>query len=286
MQYRKLGPDGPTVGAVGIGGMLLSISGRPPEDQGIRVIHAALDAGVSFIDTADSYCLDDQDFNHNEKVVGKALRGRRERVTVATKVGCLRPRGAWTVDARPETLIRATHRSLDALAVDTLDLLQLYAPDNRVPLAESLGALTRLKEQGKAKQIGICNVSLEQLEEARKLAPISTVQVRWNVRDRRAETSGLIAFCEKHQLTLIAYSPFGGTLQAPSLGTYGKIGDEARRRRMSPYRLVLAWMINKSPAVIPIPGARRVESIVDSVKAGDVRLTDSDVKAVELALEP
>jgi aryl-alcohol dehydrogenase-like predicted oxidoreductase len=121
MQTRRLGADGPEVSAIALGGMLLSITGRPPEDQSLAVIHAALEAGVTLIDTADAYSVDDRDANHNERLVAKALRGRRERVLVGTKVGCRRPGGAWTVDARPEHLVEAAHRCLESLGVDTID---------------------------------------------------------------------------------------------------------------------------------------------------------------------
>jgi aryl-alcohol dehydrogenase-like predicted oxidoreductase len=281
VKVRKLGPDGPTVSAVGFGGMLLSISGRPPEDQAIRTIYEALDAGVTFIDTADSYCLDESDFNHNERLIKKALSGRSESVIVATKCACRRPGGAWTVDARPEYLKEAAHKSLAALEVDCLDVLQLHAPDSRVPFADSVGALADLQREGKVRWVGLSNVNVAQIEEARKIAPIVSVQNRWNPEDRGAEKDGVLDYCTRHKLAFLPYSPFGGTRNAPLLGTLGKLGDEARRRRVTPYRLVLAWMLAKSPMVIPIPGARRTESATDSAGASDVELTPADVKAIE-----
>ena len=174
MQVRKLGPDGPTVSCIGLGTMLLSISGRPPEDQGIRVIQAALDHGISLIDTADCYCYDHNDFHHNEKLVLKALKGRRDQVTIMTKVGCRRPGGAWTIDARPEYLTEAAHNCLKSLGVDTIDLLALNSPDSRVPFAESVGALARLKEQGKIRHVGLCNAQVSHIEEARAIVPIAS----------------------------------------------------------------------------------------------------------------
>ncbi len=286
MQTRRLGADGPEVSAIALGGMLLSITGRPPEDQGIAVIHGALDNGVSLIDTADAYCTDERDFNHNEKLIAKALRRRSGAIRIMTKIGCRRPGGAWTVDARPEYLTEATHRSLDALGRDTVDLIQLHAPDVRVPFEESVGALSRLRDQGKVRYIGLCNVTVEQVEQARRVTPIASVQNRWNVNDRRPETDGMLEYCTNNGLAFFAYSPFGGTLGAPSLGTFGRIAEEARRRRVSPYRLLLAWMLAKCPVCIPIPGARRVESVIDSTSAGNMQLAPGDVKAIELALKP
>lgn len=284
MQYRKLGPEGPLVSAVALGGMLLSITGRPPEDQALAVIHAALEAGVSVIDTADCYCLNDRDFNHNEALIAKALRGRSERVTVMTKCGCRRPGGAWTVDGRPDQLTRAAHASLEALRVSVLDVLQLHAPDSRVPFEDSVGALARLREQGKVQHIGLCNVTAAQVERARKIVPIVSVQNRWNISDRTPETSGLLDYCARNDLAFFAYSPFGGTLGAPALSKHKHLGDEARRRRMSPYRLLVTWMLAKSPCVIPISGARRPESIIDSAGAAGEHLSDEAVKSVAAAM--
>lgn len=269
--------------AVGLGGMLLSISGRPPEDQAIRTIHAALDAGISLIDTADAYCLDETEFNHNERLIAKALVGRRESVLVATKCACRRPGGAWTVDARPEYLREAAHKSLTALGVDCLGVLQLHAPDSRVPFADSVGALAELHREGKVRFVGLSNVSVAQIEEARKIVPIASVQNRYNPEDRGVEKDGVLAYCNRHEIAFLPYSPFGGTRGAPVLGTLGKLAEEARRRRASPYRLVLAWMLAKSPMVIPIPGARRPESIEDCARAPELVLSPADVKAIEAA---
>ncbi len=283
MQYRQLGADGPSISAIGLGGMLLSIQGRPPRDAAIETIHAALGKGITLIDTADAYCLDDTEFNHNEALIRDALRGRTEKVLVATKVGCVRPGGAWRVDARPERLIDAAEASLKALGTQTIDLLQLHSPDSRVPFADSVGALSRLVEQGKARYVGLSNVTSQQIAEARGIVPIASVQNRFNVHDRSAETSGVIEYCTKHRITFLAYSPFGGSREAPELGL-GRLGQEAKRRRVTVYRLVLAWLMAKSPVVVPIPGARRVESISDSARACSLQLSDADVRDVEAAL--
>ena len=281
VKARKLGPDGPTVSAVGLGGMLLSISGRPPEDQAIRTIHAALDAGINFIDTADAYCLDDGEFNHHERLIAKALTGRKESVLVATKCACRRPGGAWTVDARPEYMKEAAHKSLAALGVDCLDVLQLHAPDSRVPFADSVGALAELRSEGKVRWVGLSNVTVAQIDEARKIVPIISVQNRYNPDDRGVEKDGVLQYCTRHQIAFLPYSPFGGSRGAPVLGTHGKLSEEARRRRVTPYRLVLAWMLAKSPVIVPIPGARRTESIEDCARASELELSPADVKAIE-----
>jgi aryl-alcohol dehydrogenase-like predicted oxidoreductase len=285
LQTRQLGRGGPAVSSIGFGAMLLSIAGRPLEEQAIATLRAALDAGVTFIDTADAYCLDDTDFNHNERLIAKALGSRRDGIVVATKCACRRPRGAWTVDARPEYLIEAAHASLRALGVESLDLLQLHAPDARVPFQDSVGALSRLREQGKVKLVGLSNVRVAHIEQARKITPISSVQNRYGPAHRQPEQDGVLEYCAKHGISFIAYSPFGGSSGAPFLGSIGKLAAEAKRRRVSPQRLVLAWMLAKSPAIIPIPGARRVDSVRDSVAADRLKLGVEDVTRLEAALE-
>jgi aryl-alcohol dehydrogenase-like predicted oxidoreductase len=281
MKERRLGPDGPMVGEVGLGGMYMSITGRPEEAQAIRTIHAALDAGETLIDTADVYCLDDGDIGHNERLLRKALEGRREKVIVATKGGLRRPGGAWTRDARPERLAAACDASLRALGVEAIDLYQLHAPDSRVPFAESVGALARLREAGKIRRVGLSNVSAEELAEARRIVPIASVQNRWNPGDRGPERDGVLAACTAAGIAFLPYSPFGGASGAQSLAGRTRLAAEASRRGMSPHRLVLAWMLAKSPVVIPIPGARREASVRDSAAAADVTLTAADVAAIE-----
>ena len=281
MKQRRLGPDGPMVSAVGLGGMYMAITGRPEEAQAIRTIHAALDAGVTLIDTADVYCLDENDIGHNERLIAKALAGRGEQVTVATKGGLLRPRGAWTRDGRPEHLIAACEASLKALGVATIELYQLHAPDSDVPFVESVGALARLREQGKVRRVGLSNVSAEELAAAQKIVPITSVQNRWNPGHRSPETDGVLAACTAGGIAFLPYSPFGGASGAEALGERKKLAAEAARRGMSPHRLVLAWMLAKSPVVIPIPGARREASTRDSAGAADLELSAADVKAVE-----
>jgi aryl-alcohol dehydrogenase-like predicted oxidoreductase len=163
---RKLGRDAPQVSAVGYGGMHLSIQERPPEEQGIRVIHAALDAGVTLIDTADVYCLDDREIGHNERLIARALRsygGSKEKVIVGTKGGMARPGGQWVMAGRPEQLRAACDRSLKALGVNQIDLYQLHTPDRAVPLTDSVGALADLRREGKIRWVGLSNVSVTEI---------------------------------------------------------------------------------------------------------------------------
>src|SRR5215472_9042190 len=183
MQTRPLGAQGPRVSAIGIGCMYMSIDGRPSEADAMRALHAAFDAGVTFLDTADVYCLSDDDLGHNERLIRKALEGRTEKVVVATKGGLRRPRGAWTRDASPAHLREACEKSLHALGVSSIEVYQLHAPDRRVPFADSVGTLARLREEGKVAHVGLSNVNVPEIESARRIVPIVSVQNRWNPRD-------------------------------------------------------------------------------------------------------
>jgi aryl-alcohol dehydrogenase-like predicted oxidoreductase len=284
MKTRKLGTSGLTVSAVGLGCMYLSIRDRPSEDDAVKTVHAALDAGVTLFDTADVYCLDHRDIGHNERLLARAFEGRHDvGVVVATKGGLGRPNGSWTQDASPAHLRAACEKSLAALRVSRIDVYQLHAPDSKVPLADSVGELARLKAEGKIAHVGLSNVSVAQIEEASRITPVVSVQNRWNPQHRAPETEGVLDHCTRNDIAFLPYSPFGGANGALSLSKVGTLGKEAERRGVSPHRLVIAWMLAKSPVVIPIPGARRVASVLDSVAAAELTLTPADIAAVERA---
>ncbi len=284
MKTRPLGRSGLTVGAVGLGGMYLSLEGRPSEADAVRTLHAALDAGVTFIDTADVYCTGDGDIGHNEQLIARALRERPgSRAVVATKGGLERPRGAWVRNARPSHLRQACEKSLRALGVERIDVYQLHAPDPAVRLADSVGEIARMVKEGKVAHVGLSNVTVREINEARLITPIVSVQNRWNPQYRAPETDGVLAHCTKNGIAFLPYSPFGGASGAKALKKVGRLQQEAEARGISPHRLVLAWMMAKSPVVVAIPGARRVESVVDSAGAAGVEMTAEDVAAVEKA---
>jgi len=268
---------------VGYGGMHLSIQGRPPKEQGIRVIHAALDAAVSFIDTADVYCLDESDIGHNERLVAAALASRpsdRERVIVGTKGGVTRPRGRWETDGRPEHLRAACERSLRALGVERIDLYQLHAPDPGVPFAESVGALADLQRQGKIRWVGLSNVSVSQIREAEGIARVTSVQNRLNPFFREALTDGVVAYCAEHGIGFLAYSPTGGGRLNHKLPAHPVLQPMAARLGVTSHALVLAWVLARSPAVIVIPSARTVDHAVDSARAAELELSEADLAAI------
>jgi aryl-alcohol dehydrogenase-like predicted oxidoreductase len=194
MPTRRLG--GLPVGAVGLGEMPMSLAGRPDEARAIRTIHAALDAGVTLIDTADAYCRDGSEVGHGERLVARALAawpGDRDRVLVATKGGHTREGREWGLDGRPEHLRQACEASLRALGVDAIGLYQLHRPDPKVPFAESVGALAELKAAGKVRLVGLSNVSVDQIRQASELVEVASVQNEFSPRFRRSE--GELAFC-------------------------------------------------------------------------------------------
>ena len=286
MQVKSLGPGAATVSAVGLGGMHLSIDGRPSEDVALRVIHASLDSGVTLIDTADVYCLSHLDIGHNERLIAKALKswkGPRDQVVVATKGGLERPDGRWTNNGRPEHLFRACDASLKALGMDRIDLYQLHAPDPRVPFKESVGAVAELAARGKIRWAGLSNVSVEEIELARTITPIVSVQNRLNPFFREALEEGVVEHCDREGLGFLAYSPAGGgrlNLKIPSHPVVKRI---AERRKRSPHAIVLAWVLAQGRSVIVIPSARTAEHAVDAARSADIELDQQELEDIDRA---
>jgi aryl-alcohol dehydrogenase-like predicted oxidoreductase len=266
--------------------MHLSIHDRPSEEQGIRVIHAALDAGVTLIDTADVYCLDDNEIGHNERLIARALRtgaARREGVIVATKGGMRRPGGRWEMDGSPEHLRAACDRSLRALGVEQIDLYQLHTPDPKVPLAESVGALADLQQTGKIRWIGLSNVSVAEIRQAEAQVQVTTVQNRLNPFFRESLREGVLEYCTRQGIGFLAYSPIGGGRLNRKLPGHPVLQPMATRLGVTPHALVLAWVLARSPAVIVIPSARTVEHAIDSITAAHLNLSEADLSAITAA---
>ncbi len=266
--------------------MHLSIQERPPQEQGIRVIHACLDAGVTLIDTADVYCLDDGDIGHNERLIARAIRtwpGDRSRVIVATKGGLRRPAGRWETDGTPEHLREACERSLKALGLERIDLYQLHAPDPRVPLAESVGALGDLQREGKIRWVGLSNVSVAEIRAAEAIVRMTSVQNRLNPFFREALADGVVEYCAQQGIGFLAYSPTGGGRLNRKLPSHPVLRPMAARLGVTPHALVLAWLLARSPNVIVIPSARRVEHAEDSAGAAELSLSQADLAAITAA---
>ena len=281
MPTRRLG--GLQVGAIGLGEMPMSLAGRPDEAQSIRTIHAALDAGVTLIDTADAYCIDETEVGHGERLVAKALAawpGDRDRVLVATKGGHTRPGREWGLDGRPEYLGQACEASLRALGVEAIGLYQLHRPDPKVPFAESVGAMAELKAAGKVRLVGLSNVSVDQIRQARELVEVASVQNEFSPRFRRSE--GELAWCAANRITFLPWSPLGGIGRGRDLGgRHRAFAEVAEAHGVSPQQVALAWELAKAPVVIPIPGASRPESITDSAAAASLRLGADELASLD-----
>jgi len=281
MPSRRIG--GVRVGAVGLGAMPMSLAGRPDEARSLRTIHAALDAGVTLIDTADAYCLGESEMGHNERLVAKALTswpGGRDGVLVATKGGHTRPGREWGLDGRPEHLRQACEASLRALGVEAIGLYQLHRPDPKVPFAESVGALAELRAAGKVRMVGLSNVSVDQIELARRIVEVASVQNEFSPRFRRSE--GELAWCAAHHIAFLPWSPLGGIGRGGMLGQrHSAFAEVAGGRGVSPQQVALAWELAKAPVVIPIPGARRPETIADSAAAASLRLDDDELDRLD-----
>jgi aryl-alcohol dehydrogenase-like predicted oxidoreductase len=285
MRYRMIGAT--RVSAIGLGGMPMSIEGRPDEDRSIRTIHAALDAGVTFIDTADAYHLLTGETGHNERLIAKALAsypGDISDVLVATKGGHLRPGdGSWMVDGSPAHLRQAADASLKALGVDAIGLYQFHRPDPKVPYAESIGALKDLLDEGKIRMAGISNASIGQIDIARQIlgdGNLASVQNQFSPAFRSSEDE--LAYCAELGIAFLPWSPLGGIGRAARLGTrHAAFGQVAEAHGVSPQQVTLAWMLAKAPVVIPIPGASRPESITDSARAVDLILTPAELARLD-----
>lgn len=282
MMKRTLGQTKESFLPIGLGAMPLSTATRPAEVDAIAVILAAIDAGVDFIDTANVYGIDDSEIGHNERLIANALKFRRnERVKVATKGGFTRPSGAWVTDGHPKSLRLACEKSLKALEVREIFLYQLHAPDSKVTFEDSIGALSRLKEEGKVIHLGISNVSADEIERAQKIIRIETVQNRFNPVCQRDLANGVIDTVHRHQMTYIAFSPTGGGQLHKELSEHKTLLDIARQHKISTYQILLAWCLKKDKGLIAIPGASKIASIESSVASLQTQLGEEEMQRID-----
>jgi aryl-alcohol dehydrogenase-like predicted oxidoreductase len=286
MQTRRIGDI--AVSAIGLGGMPMSIEGRPDEARSIATVHAALDAGVTLIDTADAYHVHADEVGHNEALIARALAGYRgdaSGVLVATKGGHVRPGdGSWLVDGSPRHLRQACDASLKRLGVEAIGLYQFHRPDPKVPYAESVGAIRDLLDAGKIRMAGISNADQSQIRTANDIlgGRLASVQNQFSPAFRTSEAE--LRVCDELGIAFLPWSPFGGSSRAGSLGSrYAAFGEVARAHEVSPQRVCLAWMLAKSPWVVPIPGSSRPETIRDSVAAADLTLSAAEITTLDTA---
>ncbi len=267
---------------VGIGCMRLSTDPDRDRDdgRGIAVVHAALDAGITLLDTADVYCHDEHDIGHNERLIARALAswrgGDRSRIRIATKGGLTRPRGAWIPDGRARHLVEAAEASRRALGVDRIDLYQLHAPDPRVPFSTSVRALDTLKRDGVIAAIGLSNVTVGQIEEARRITEIASVQVELSPWQDAAILGGVAEYCAANDILLLAYRPVGGPQRRKRVLADPVLAAIAQRHHATPFDIAIAWLRALSPVIVPIPGPSRVETVRSIARACAITLTDED----------
>ncbi len=262
-----------------LGCMRLSTAPDRDDEKSIAVLHAALDAGVRLLDTADVYCRDESEIGHNERLIARALAGwsgDRSSVRVATKGGLTRAGGAWNTDGRARHLAAACAASRRALGGERISLYQLHAPDPRVPLATSVRALQRLQNEGAIEEIGLSNVNVGQIEEAGRIAKVAAVQVELSLWRDDNILNGVAEHCRDRGIPLLAYRPLGGPERRQKLLSDPVLAAVAARHRATPFEIALAWVYDLSPLVRPLAGATRVETVCSLVRARELMLSDED----------
>jgi pyridoxine 4-dehydrogenase len=261
-----------TVNRMGFGAMRITgqgIWGDPPDrDRAFATLRRAIELGVNFIDTADSYGPET-----SEHLIAGALYPYPDDLVIATKGGLLRPGpGRWDPDGRPEHLRKACEGSLRRLRLEQIPLYQFHRPDPNVPFAESVGEIAALKAEGKIRHVGLSNVNEEQLREAQAIVPIVSIQNRYNVTDRSSQS--VLDLCEEESLVFLPWAPIQEAERKPA------ILQAARSRGVTEHQVVLAWLLASSPAMLPIPGTGSPEHVTDNVAAASIELTADELKAI------
>jgi pyridoxine 4-dehydrogenase len=261
-----------TVNRMGFGAMRVTgqgIWGEPPDrEQARAALRQAVALGVNFIDTADSYGPE-----VSEKLIADTLYPYPDDLVIATKGGYVRPGpGRWEPDGRPEHLREACEGSLRRLKLDQIPLYQFHRPDPRVPYAESMGALVELKEQGKIRHIGVSNVSEDQLREAQRLTPVVSVQNRYNLADRASES--IVDLCDQEDLIFLPWAP------SQDADRMAPILSAADRHHVSTRQIALAWLLARSPQILPIPGSGSPEHVAENIAAASLQLTNEESTAI------
>jgi aryl-alcohol dehydrogenase-like predicted oxidoreductase/histidinol phosphatase-like enzyme len=264
---------------LGMGCMRLSTAADRDEARAIATIHAGLDAGIRLLDTADAYARDASEIGHNERLIARALAGwsgDRGSVVVATKGGMTRPSGLWVTDGRAGHLARAAAASRAALGVERIRLYQLHAPDPRTPFATSVRALEELRRDGVVEAVGLCNVTVAQIEEACAIAPIASVQIELSVWSRDAFMDGVVDFCLAQGIHVLAHRPLGGALHRMRTARDEVLRQIARRHDATPAEIALALLFDRSPSITPLPGPTRSETAASIARAATIALDDED----------
>jgi aryl-alcohol dehydrogenase-like predicted oxidoreductase len=306
MQQRELGRSGIKVSALGLGLMSMSgVYGNANDEESIRVIHYAIDKGINFLDSADMY-----GWGHNETLLGKALKGKRDKVIVATKFGQVKlPDGKQAVDGRPEYVLQACDASLKRLGIDMIDLYYQHRVDTNVPIEDTVGAMKRLVEQGKVRALGLSEARPETIRRAHKVHPIAAVQNEYSLLYRKEGEETLKATRELG-IALVPYAPLGRSMLTGTVHGKADLPEGDRRlqhprfqgealnanvqlverleaialqKRCTPAQLALAWVLAQGKDVIPIPGTKRRERIEENLAALDIKLSADEIRKISEA---
>ncbi|CAI1841486.1 MULTISPECIES: aldo/keto reductase [Serratia] len=307
MQQRQLGPNGPIVSALGLGCMGMSdfYSTAQDEQEAIATLHRALELGVTLLDTADMYGP-----HTNEQLIGKAIKGKRQQVFLATKFGILRDPtdpSARGVSSRPEYIRRSVEGSLQRLGVEVIDLYYQHRVDPEVPIEEVVGTMADLISEGKIRYIGLSEASVATLERAHKVHPITALQTEYSLWTRDAE-QGVLAACERLGIGFVPYSPLGrgfltGAIQRPedldaddfrrsnprfqgenfarNLALVEKVTELAKQKGVAPSQLALAWVLAQGEHIVPIPGTKRRRYLEENIAAAELTLNKAELAAIE-----
>jgi aryl-alcohol dehydrogenase-like predicted oxidoreductase len=307
MEHRQLGHSSLSVPALGLGCMSMSGTyGKHDDAQSIEVVHRALDLGVNFLDSSDMY-----GFGHNEELLGRAIRGKRNHFVVATKFGQVRtPEGRMTVNGRPDYVLQACDASLKRLGIDVIDLYYQHRVDPAVPIEDTVGAMKRLIEQGKVRCIGLCEAAPATVRRAHQVHPLSALQSEFSLL-YRVEAEAILPTLRELGISFVAYSPLGRSWLTGRVGSVGEIPSDDRRRdhprfqeanfaknlelvrrivpiakekSCTPGQLALAWLLAQGPDIVPIPGTKRKERLEENVKAATIRLDARDVARIAEAI--
>jgi aryl-alcohol dehydrogenase-like predicted oxidoreductase len=309
MEYRQVALAKMRVSAIGLGCMGMSpIYGAPDEGESIATVQRAIELGIDFIDTSDMYGN-----GHNEELLGRALAGRRDRVVLATKFGNIRlPDGQTGVNGRPEYVLEACERSLKRLGVETIDLYYVHRIDPDVPIEETVGAMVRLKEQGKVRALGLSEAGTVTIRRAHAVHPIAALQTEYSLWTRDVEAE-ILPLCRELGITFVAYAPLGrgflggqiteeaalaadnrrrqmprfqGENLRKNVALLDVLGSVARTRGCTPAQAAIAWVLSRGDDVIPIPGTKRRRYLEENAQAVNVRLTPDDLAALDRTFAP